>query len=113
MAVFYSYVLELTDDVRERRMNSADTNEANEPHAPPGFKLPPNTFIISGRLDAEWDFIQCDGGDDSPVWAFDEIDWVIRQPHASVLDWLNHWCEFAEAGIASGYFDQFPSGTVP
>jgi len=81
MAVFYSYVLELTDDVTHRRINARDRGETNEP-LPPPFHLPPGSLIISGRLDGSWEFIKCVSTDDSPVWHLDEIDWVIRQTHA-------------------------------
>jgi hypothetical protein len=80
---------------------------------PPGFRLPGDALIISGRLDASWHFIRCADADDSPVWHFDENEWVITKEYESVLDWLNDWCKTAEDAIASGYFEQYPFGTVP
>jgi hypothetical protein len=100
MAVFYKHVLDLTDDVRTGP-------------APASFQLPPDAFVVAGRLSACWQFIRCDNADDSPVWVFDEIDWVITQCEPSVLDWLNTWCGSAEDAIRGGYFEIFPNGTTP
>jgi hypothetical protein len=77
------------------------------------FSLPSDALLVAGRLDEQWQFIRCTDQTDSPVWHFGEDDWSIRQVHASVLDWLNCWCGIAEEAIASGYFEQYPSGTTP
>jgi len=113
MAVFYSYVLEMTDEVRTRRISPGKELYAGDTRAPESFKLPPDAILIAGRLDAAWQFIRCTDGDDSPVWYFDENEWLIKQSDASVLDWLNCWCGIAEEAIKSGYFLQNPSGTTP
>jgi SMI1 / KNR4 family (SUKH-1) len=103
MAVFYSYVIELTDDF----------NTCPNLRAPSNFRLPPDAFIIAARLGAAWQFIRCSNSDDSPVWYFDENEWIIKETDCSVLDWLNTWCGIAEDAIAQGYFDVYPSGTTP
>src|SRR5262249_49640208 len=47
VAVSYSYVLELTEDVTQRRIDARE--ETNEPLSPSGFHLSPDSLIISGR----------------------------------------------------------------
>jgi hypothetical protein len=113
MAVFYGYVIEMTDDVRARRIAPNRMRYSDDSMAPPWFSLPKGTLIISGRLDAAWEIIRCTGESDSPIWFFDENDWEIRQSAASVLDWLNCWCGRAEKALASGYFRKHPGGTIP
>jgi SMI1-KNR4 cell-wall len=103
MAVFYSHVIELTDEF------------ATCPYtrAPASFELPPDAFLIAARLGAAWQFIRCSNIDDSSVWYFDENDWIIKEAQHSVLDWLNTWCGIAQDAIAIGYFKDYPSGTTP
>ena len=105
MAVFYRYVLSMTGDLRQEWLSE------NLP--PVKFTLPADALIISGRLGEQFEFIQCTGDVDSPVWYFNTWDWNISQPHPSVISWLEQWCGESERAIASGYFDQQPNGTTP
>jgi hypothetical protein len=110
MAVFYPYVLEMTDDLRRDRLAP---NTDGSPPPPVGFSLPADAFVIAGRLGAAWEFIHCSGDDNPAVWHFDENKWTIKQSHPSVLDWLEAWCTAAEEAIASGYYVDSPNGTTP
>jgi hypothetical protein len=58
--------------------------------------------------------IRCEQ-EDSPVWALDENSWELPPVpvHVSLLDWLEFWCEEAEAAIRDGYFDWSPRGPRP
>ena len=106
MAVFYSYVWDMTQDLRN----------GTDPALPSQFQLPKDALIVAGRLGAAWEFIRCGQGvrlDDSEVWYFDERDWTIRRSHPSVFAWLEAWCGFAEEAIADGYFERNPKGTTP
>jgi hypothetical protein len=105
MAVFYKYVLELTDDFSIQLRSGA--------RLPATFQLPTDAFLIAGRLGETWQFIRCGDANDSPVWTFSEQDWVIAETHASVLDWLTTWCGIADDAIAGGYFELYPNGTTP
>ena len=110
LAVFYENVIEMTADIRSRKLSGSKDGEVT---APVGFALPEKAFFIASRLDSQFEFITCDASDDSPVWYFSEGDWIVRQNYASVMDGLEAWCEYAEEAIASGYFSRNPKGTVP
>lgn len=110
MAVFYRYVLEMTADERQLW---AKSNAVDGSGPPPGFELPPDGLLIAGRLGDQFEFIRCHGQDDSQVWYFNTWDWQMRESNSSVLAWLEAWCGEAERAIATGYFDQFPEGTIP
>ena len=113
MAVSYRHVLAMTEDIQTRRVNPSIELCVGDTRAPSNFRLPPKAFLIAGRLDAAWQYIQCTSINDSPVWHFDENDWTIRETDASVLDWLGTWCGITEQAIESGYFKQYPKGTEP
>lgn len=113
LAVFYPYVLDLTDDLRATRIEMTRDVHPLDAKAPPDFVLPPHALLIAGRLNAAWEFIRCNDPADSSVWFFDENTWAIRLHHASVVEWLEAWCDEAEAAIAAGYFRTNPKGTVP
>jgi hypothetical protein len=104
-AVFYRHVLEMTAE--ERRAGAEDGGP------PSDFELPPDALLIAGRLGEQFEFIQCAGQDDSPVWYFNTWDWRVRESHPSVLAWLESWCGEAEQAIAGGYDDTCPDGTIP
>jgi hypothetical protein len=110
LAVFYPYVLEMTGDVRSRKLSKP--SDAQQP-PPPEFVLPGDALLIAGRLDLAWEFIRCANNEDSPVWHFDESTWKIKQNHGSVAAWLECWCGYAEDAIAHGYFRDNPKGTTP
>jgi hypothetical protein len=100
-AVFYRYVLPMTDDFM------------NEVQQPDSFELPAKSLLIACRLGEQFSFISCAERDDSPVWYFNAWDWKIVRIHDSVLAWLQAWCDEAERAIASGYFETNPAGTAP
>ena len=104
LAVTLNHVFDLTAHVRERMKVAGVATE-----------LPGDALVILGRLGAYFQFIRCDGSDDSPVWELSEDDWRVEgEPiHASTLDWLEFWCNEAEYAIRSGYFDWLPGGTRP
>jgi hypothetical protein len=106
MAVFYPYVLSMTDE---------DPQEwaAEGCVPPPNFVLPADALLISGRLGDQYQFIRCTGEDDSPVWYFNTYQWEVVESHPSILSWLESWCSEAEQSIVSGYFDRHPNGTRP
>lgn len=110
MAVFYRYVLTMTAEEREGWATCKD-EEGSSP--PLGFTLPADALLIAGRLGSQFEFIRCQGQDDSPVWGFNIWDWQLRESSPSVLAWLERWCGEAERAIASGYFDLNPQGTTP
>ena len=105
MAVFYSYVLGMTGDLRQEWLAE------NVP--PEKFSLPADALIISGRLGEQFEFIRCTGGEDSPIWYFNTWEWNIRESQSSVITWLALWCGESEKAVASGYFEQNPNGTTP
>ena len=106
LAVFYRYVVNMTEDLKRDWAQGVD--------APPAtFSLPAGALLICGRLGAQFDYIQCVGTDDSPVWRFNTWDWKIVESRPSVHAWLEHWCGEAEQAIASGYFKRQPIGTTP
>ncbi len=109
MAVFYRHVLEMT---AEQRQSWADC-EAEDSSRSPAFHLPVDALIIASRLGDQFEFIKCNGQDDSPVWYFNTWEWDVRESHPSILAWLECWCGEAESAMASGYFDMFPEGTTP
>jgi hypothetical protein len=105
-AVFYPYALAMTAE--QRRLWSEDGRGP-----PSGFELPRDALLIFGRLGEQFEFVRCDGQDDSPVWYFNTWEWQVRESAPSVLAWLEDWCAEAEGAIASGYFDLYPEGTTP
>jgi hypothetical protein len=109
-AVFYPYVLAMTANKRQA-WAEASAEDGSGP--PPSFQLPADALLIYGRLGDQFEFIRCDGQDDSPVWYFNSWEWQVRQTEVSVLAWLESWCTEAERAIASGYFDLYPEGTTP
>jgi hypothetical protein len=66
--------------------------------------LPPDSLVMMSRLDEQWLFVRCVGGDDTPVLSI-EAGGEVQQSHPSVLDWLDTWREEAEEAIASGYYE--------
>ncbi len=101
LAVFYSYVLTMTDEV------------FNEIDVPNNFNFPKNALLISGRLGTQFEFIICNAKNDSPVYYFNTWDWTIKQSQPSIYSWLEAWCDEAERAIANGYFIDNPLGTTP
>ena len=110
MAVTYPYVLAMT---AEERQSWAACQAEDGSGPPPEFEFPDEALLIAGRLGEQFSFIRCMGQDDVPVWYLNNYRWQTREMHASVLDWLECWCEAAEGAIASGYFDLYPEGTTP
>ncbi|NVE01761.1 SMI1/KNR4 family protein [Massilia sp. BJB1822] len=103
VAAFYSAVLNLTAD--------APNDWSEDGLDPPSdFLLPRNHLLISERLGDQFEFICCNGDNESPVWYFNTWDWEIRLQHQSVQEWLECWCTQSEDAIASGYFSQHPDG---
>lgn len=89
----YRHVLEMTAQERELWSD----------YDPP-WELPPDALLIWDREGDWFDFIRCDGGDDSPVWKYDVYRWELRESRPGVVAWLEGWCRDAEAAIADGYF---------
>lgn len=112
MAVTYPYVLEMTRDQHQLWAKWRDEH-GRHPAPPPEFEFPADALIIAGRLGEQFSFIRCSGQDDVPVWYLNNYRWQTREMHASVLEWLECWCEAAEGAIASRYFDKYPKGTTP
>ena len=110
MAVSYEHVLAMTGDARRLR---AECNPEDGSGPPAEFELPAEALLIAGRLGDQFEFIRCDGGDDSPTWYFNTWEWRPRESHPSVLAWLEAWCGEAERAIADGYFARSPGGTTP
>jgi hypothetical protein len=110
MAVYYRHVLEMT--AQQRRM-WAECNAEDGSGPPPEFDLPLDALLIAGRLGDQFEFIRCNGQEDSALWYFNTWEWQVRQSNPSVFAWLETWCGEAEDAIASGYFEQFPDGTTP
>jgi hypothetical protein len=110
MAVFYKHVLEMTADERQT-WEECRVEFGGGP--PPQFELPADALLIAGRLGDQFQFIRCTDPKDSPVWYFNNWEWQVRQTDASVVAWLEGWCEEAEQAIAQGYFDDHPEGTRP
>lgn len=111
MAVFYPYVLKMTAEQRQAWSGASADNGSGPPA---DFQLPEDALLILGRLGDQFEFIRCNNrSDESPVWYFNTFDWVIKQSHASVLDWLETWCGEAEEAIADGFYDEYPDGTTP
>lgn len=110
MAVFYRDVLEMT---AEERQTWAECNAEDGSGPPPEFDFPRDALLIASRLGDQFEFIQCRGHEDSPVWYFNTWKWQVQESHPSVLAWLEWWCAEAERAIASGYFDHYPDGTTP
>jgi SMI1 / KNR4 family (SUKH-1) len=112
IAAGYPYVFNITADLRARLTGQMPDDPFDTPR-PAGFQLPPDAFFIASRLAAQWQFIRCNDGEESPVWSVRDGDWTIRQTHPSVTAWLQGWCKAAEEAIATGYFEQNPRGTAP
>jgi hypothetical protein len=68
--------------------------------------LPDNALIIAGRLDEQFHFIVCQGGEDAPVFYFSEEGEPREQIYDSILDWLEDWRSGAEEAIREGYFER-------
>lgn len=110
MAVFYRDVLEMT---AEERLMWAECQSEDGSGPPPEFHLPADALLIASRLGDQFQFLRCNGQDDSPVWYFNIWEWQMQESHPSVIAWLECWCVEAENAIASGYFDVYPEGTTP
>ncbi len=106
VSVCYTSVLDLTSAFHQDRLRSqpADNCLSFNPLPPESFQLPKYSLLIAERLAEQWQFIQCQGQEDTPVWYFNENDWEITRSHDSVWQWLEFWCGTAEDAIASGYF---------
>jgi phage FluMu protein Com len=96
VAVSYSYVLKMTADLRRKW---AACSSADDGRPPATFQLPTDALLITSRRKEQFEFIRCNGQDDSPVWYFNDWEWEIRQSHSSVLGWLECWCAEAERVI--------------
>lgn len=104
MAVFYPYVLTLTEEWRAQLAGSPARYR---------FTLPPDRFVIADRLSDQIQFIRCSGQEDSPVWHYSIDTCVVKECGPSVVEWLDECCRMAEDAIRSGYFETYPEGTVP
>jgi SMI1 / KNR4 family (SUKH-1) len=104
IAVFYPYVLNMTEELQQWRSPDYEV--------PANFSLPDGSLLIAGRLGEQFEFIRCGEQEDS-VHYFNTWNWQIRCSYPSVLAWLEAWCGYAEEAIASGYFAQHPLGTGP
>jgi beta-galactosidase GanA len=102
LAVTLNYVLDMTGHVRARMA----AQNAVDP-------LPGDALVILGRLDSYFQFIRCAHENDSSVWELNEVSWQVEPIHDSLFDWLEYWCEEAEAAILQGYFKGTPWGTRP
>jgi hypothetical protein len=99
--VTYPHVLAMTNEIR--RELGSDASRI----------LRQDSLIISGRLGEQYEFLRCEANSDVSVWHFNLEDREVIESHASVVGWLQCWCEQAEEAIASGYFLEFPEGTQP
>ena len=104
LAVYFSDVLSMTAEHREREIEFADKTWV---------ELSSDALIIAGRLGEQFQFIHCTDPEDSPVWYFNEWDKQVARSKQSILDWLNSCCDDAQRAIARGYYDWIPNGTSP
>lgn len=93
------------------RASYADVIGMTEERGASGALPESDVLVILSRLREQWLFIRCSGGNDAPVMYYGEGDVKPRESHASVLDWLETWCEEAEEAIRDGYYESFPEGT--
>ncbi len=110
MKVSYADVLTMREDLHQKLASDRDRRYSAPP---PTFQLPSDALLIASRLGEQFEFINCNGENDSTVWYFNNWDWMIQPSHPSVLAWLECWTAEAEQAIADGYFDQYPKGTTP
>jgi hypothetical protein len=71
-----------------------EPDDESDPLRP--FHLPDDALLIADRLGDQFEFIRCQGQDDSSVWYFNIWDYEIKVAHDSVLDWLESGCAQAE-----------------
>jgi hypothetical protein len=98
----YLVVLSMLDALRAPRDEPADSPD--EDTYLRTVKLPDNALVILGRLDEQFHLIECDGGDDAPVFYLSEEGNPPERIYGSVLDWLEDWRRGAEEAIRVGYF---------
>lgn len=101
--VTYSKVFDITAEMRTEWREQ--TAKGKGP--PPSFQLPDDALITCSRLGEQFEFIRCQGQEDTPVWYFNNVEWAIVESHPSILAWLECWAGQAEEAIAKGYFE-FP-----
>ena len=97
----YSDVFTMTLDHREMCVEC----RAEDGIPPQDFALPSDGLLIANSLGDQFEFIRCNGQDDSPVFYFNHWRWQIQESHPSIIDWLEGWCEQVERAIANGYFE--------
>lgn len=103
--VTYADVFNITAEMRAEWRDLATKGKG----PPSSFQLPEDALITCRRLDEGFEFIRCQGQEDTPVWYFDNVQWSIVPSHPSILAWLECWAGQAEEAIAVGHFE-FPRG---
>lgn len=107
LSVFYPDVLTMTDEWKARRAEmEAEPDDESDPLRP--FRLPDDALLIADRLGDQFEFIRCQGQDDSSVWYFNIWDDEIKVAHDSVLAWLESGCAQAENWV----FRLVPRGSL-
>ena len=95
VVVDYEAILTLTQESRSS-LSSEDPELAAQ--------IPPDAFfVLTSGDDADF-FIRCGEGDDPPVYALNTAERSIEEAYASVTEWLEGACEYAEECLADGYF---------
>jgi hypothetical protein len=69
--------------------------------------------VILSRDAEQYNFIRCDGPDDSAVWALDlgALRVRPRRFRGSVLGWLRAWPGEAAEAVASGWYERDRGGS--
>ena len=101
---YYPAVLSMLRDLRTPRDEPVDSPD--EETYLREVTLPDKALVIVSRLDEQFHFIICEGGEDAPVFYFSEEGEPPEQIYGSVLDWLEDWQRGAEDAIRSGYFEK-------
>jgi hypothetical protein len=101
---YYPAVLSMLDDLRAPRDEPVDSPDEHTYLRT--VTLPEKALVILGRLDEQFHYIVCDGGEDAPVFHFSEEGNPPEQVYGSVLDWLEVWRLGAEEAIRGGYFER-------
>jgi hypothetical protein len=104
VVAFYPAVRSMLNDLRTPRDEPVDSPD--EESYLRTVTLPDEALIIAGRLDEQFHFIVCAGGEDAPVFYFSEEREPPEQVYGSILDWLEDWRRGAEEAIRDGYFER-------
>ncbi len=101
---YYPAVMSMLDDSRRALDEPSEVDDEDEESVLRTVSLPDKALVILGRLDEQFHFIVCEGGDDTPVFYFSEEGEPPKRSYDSVLDWLEDWRSGAEEAIRNGHF---------